>query len=587
MKALLGIPLLMSLVLSNTALVRGQSIEEEADTHEPPVPLAVVNFASLDRLLSDTAYVINAGGRPELMDWLGEGLAALQNLDGVDRTRPFGALLFLGTSLPPSPKPVAYIPVEDRQKLLKTLGMNNTLWKKSGTVEDRYSTVDGPDLHIQFRGDYAFLVPEDDSLLDEVLPDPIAYNATLTDRYDAAVAIRIGTVPEAIRKVFVGYLRANSEVELQRRDGEPETAYRIRRAQGMSIVDFIAQVLTEGDQLTLGWDASAEQRQGVLELSIDAKPNSDFARYLTDISGQKSSFHAMFDEKQPLCLSASWELRPMERDAYLEIATAMRDDVELRLLEQNLPADAVPGLFDAIDATIESGHVDFCLQFAAPEEGRFVLLGGIKVVGGRTFGQAWARMLDVLRDHPDIAAIELNVDSHEDISFHRLRGKNASADDERMYGGAPSLYLGCSDRALWFAIGTSGATAYLKPIIDAVRRAEAEPQLASSNAPFQMIARISSWLKLPQAPPQEQAIDDTIEGTVAKEGKQDKGNPRQPQEPGWRRQLAQEAFSGDDDALRIEARPTENGGRIRIQFDESFLRFIALRLGREYDRSQL
>ncbi len=552
--------LAVTLVLASTTWLPAQDVVEE--TPPPPAPVAVLNFASLDRLLADAAYVFEAAGRPELMEWLADGLAVLQDLEGIDRTKPMGAMLFLAEGLPPRPVPVAYIPVEDGQKLLNTLSMNETLWKKSGTVEGRYATVGGPELHLEFRGDYAYLVRQEESFLDRELPEPITYNAPLTERYDAAAAIRIYTVPDAIRKVFVGFLRANSEVELQQRDGEAETAYRIRRAQGMSLIEFIDQLLTEGDQVTLGWDASAEARRGVLELSIDAKANSEFARFLTDVSGQKSSFHAMFDEDQPLCLSASWELPPRDREAYAEVASALRDQVELDLLEKDLPGDSVPGLFDAIDATIQSGHMDFCMQFAAPEEGRFVLLGGVRIVGARTFGESLARLLNALRDDPDVAAIELNVDSHEGIAFHRLKGKDASAQDQRTFGGAPSLYVGCSDRALWFAIGTQGSTAYLKPVIDAVQRAESEPPATTNNAPFQLIARISQWMQIP-------------------------GPDRGDKGPSWRRQLVDEAFSGEDDALRIDVRPTETGGRIRIQFDEAFLRFIALRVGREYDRSQL
>ena len=37
------------------------------------------------------------------MDWLHEGMSLIGDLEGIDRTKPLGALLYLDSGLPPIP----------------------------------------------------------------------------------------------------------------------------------------------------------------------------------------------------------------------------------------------------------------------------------------------------------------------------------------------------------------------------------------------------------------------------------------------------------------------------------------------------
>jgi hypothetical protein len=45
------------------------------------------------------------------------------------------------------------------------------------------------------------------------------------------------------------------------------------------------------------------------------------------------------------------------------------------------------------------------------------------------------------------------------------------------------------------------------------------------------------------------------------------------------------AFAGDDDQVRVDFKPTEQGARLRIQFDESFLRLLGLGVSRALDQN--
>jgi hypothetical protein len=51
--------------------------------------------------------------------------------------------------------------------------------------------------------------------------------------------------------------------------------------------------------------------------------------------------------------------------------------------------------------------------------------------------------------------------------------------------------------------------------------------------------------------------------------------------------LAHDAFSNGGDTLRIDFRPTDKGGRLRIEAEEGFIRLLGLGVSRRYDESQL
>jgi hypothetical protein len=47
--------------------------------------------------------------------------------------------------------------------------------------------------------------------------------------------------------------------------------------------------------------------------------------------------------------------------------------------------------------------------------------------------------------------------------------------------------------------------------------------------------------------------------------------------------MQKKAFAGNDDKMRIDFKPTDQGARIRLQFDESFMRLMGLGISRALD----
>ena len=529
----------------------------------PQLPILVVNIASIDRVLTDVDYMFQAAERPDMMELVTGFIAnTIGDLQGMNREKPFGVMLFLAPGLPPTPTPVVYVPVDGIDELLKIV--------EAGPIKPR--KVDGKEGHYELDGGggrrgrfycvikkgYAYLTNLDNKhMLDAELPEPAAIAEPMAARHDLGVSVLVKNIPITIRTVLLAFLRQSTEAQLQRRDDEPEAAYKMRRANGLSTVEFIEQMMTQCEQLQFGIDASQERKNVEIELLMDATPDSELAKHSQTLAGRKSYFSPLFNDAQPLTVSASWSMDKRERKAAAAMVEAMRIGLAKELPEGTAPS--VDPLFDSLKATAEQGDMDFCVQFQPVSNNQFVFLGGLRLVGGESFGKGLTQLLTAVQGREELDKVELNADTHAGIVFHRLAAKNVPRQEQRTYGGTPSLYLGTSSQTLWFTVGADQAMPHLKTAIDEIQTGNATTPGGGSAYPFQMILHTAPWLNRPDADDRENA----------------------------RQEFARKAFGKDSDSLRISVQPTETGTRSRAVLDEGFIKLVGMLLARWYDESQL
>lgn len=534
----------------------------------PPRPFATVTLASVEGSLADIAWVFGVAERPDMMELLEKVLKDnVRDLKGLDRTRPAGVMVFMQPSLPPRPVPVAYIPVSDLNDLLKTMDLGPLKTQKVEGTENRYELVGRRNTqHIIVREGYLYISQNEDYATNEDLPIPADFAPPLASKYDIAVSLDLTAIPSILRDAFLSYLRSQAEADLQRRDEEPEGAYIVRRTNGITMLENLEQALSEGEKITLGLEASPEQEKVTLDLSIDAKPGSDYAEILKATVGRPSAFQPLTeDEDQPLSISACWIPNQRDRKAYAEYVRALETGLKNRMTESDggtlSPASqaTISRICDPIRSTIDDEQMDLCFQFRQVSASKFVIIGALRVVGGDTLGTGLQELISRAKElDPNLDNLELNVAQHEGVNIHRLQGKDALEGRKGPLGESPSAYVAASNRTAWLAVGGPEALDELKFSIDKMIAAGEAPR-TGSTAPFKMVLRASKWLKLPPDNDRE-----------------DEG-----------REVAVEAFKPAEDALRIEARPTDSGARIRIQLDKSFVRFVGLMIARQYDKSQL
>lgn len=552
----LSVPWLLA-ILAFPAFSQTQSATDE-EPQELRSPLVVVNVASVERMLTDVDWTFAAAGRPELSDYVVGLMAQVKDFAGLDRNRPLGVMIFLSEGLPPTPLPVFFLPVTNLDELAGTLGLGPMKPKKVEGTDNRYELVGRrQSVHLVQVGTYAYLSPNSE-ILEANLPAPDTLVESLADRYDISAAVRLQTIPQGVRDVFLAFLRANTEAELQRRDDEQTGAYEARRAAGISNLEFIEQILTQCDQLTIGWDASQEKGVGALEVHFDAAPGSELAENFRTMAVKPSRFNALFREDQPLTFSASWVMNKREQTAAVGMLKAFSAQMRQEFDKADGdPFPAVDRIVTSLGKTVAYGHADFSVQFAVPEPGRFVLYGGLGLEDADQFAIGLRELAQDLQAAGKLEALELNIAEHEGVVFHRFVFKNVGEREQRLYGGIPSLYVGAGMGALWFAVGNDQTMPHLTAAMDQVTASRSGVPKRTTPMPFQAVIRVSPWLQLP---PEED--DSAVQ----------------------RREFAGKAFTKDSDALRIDVRPTENGVRFRLQMDEGFIRLLGLGVARQIDQ---
>jgi hypothetical protein len=541
--------------------------QEKKKAAKPRKPLAMVNFAGVERLLTDLDYALETAGRPELSDSIGPLLKQIGDLKGLDRKKPLGAMIFLMPGLPPRPEAVGFVPVESIDDLIKTVSLAPVDVKKVDGKENRYEILrrrgrNQTPVQVRLHNGYAFLCNDAD-LIDESFTEAMTAAKKMTTKYDVSAQIDLGTVPQAIRGLFLTTLRISAQGELQRRDNESPAAARIRRANGNSMLELLEMILTDGEKITIGMDASKENKRAVIDLAVDVTKDSKFAKYLTDIGGKTSHFASLIDEDSALAISVSWNMDKRERNSLTEVLKAARGELATRLGTEEQPSKIADGLMDAFDATATAGHVDGFVRFAGEKPGDFVLVGGLKLATAKSAASSLSQILQRIEENPELELVERNVATHRGVALHRLLGKNIRKQDERIYGGKPSLYVGIGSKVIWFTVGGNNAIDTLKKTIDQLAENAGKKQKPGASAPFRFTMHMGRWV----------GVSGEDNG-----GNGDDARPR----PG--RDFARQAFAKGDDLLRVDIRPTETGGRFRIEMEEGFIRMLGMGLSRRLER---
>ena len=533
-----------------------QDKDDTAEETKPVDPLlATIHVASWNRVLGDVDYLFEAVDRPEFSEFIRSFLANVRDLKGIDHDKPFGVLVFFKPGLSLEPEPIGFAPVADFDELKKTLEAVQATVSKVDGEDDMYEIKGRRHNYARLINGYAY-ISENPDALDRDFPDPASRTKKLSEKFDIAAAINVSEVPIGIRTLFLNFLKASSETELQQRDEESDGAYRLRKANGDASLELIEQLLTHGESVTLGFKLDRDGKGAHVELDVKARPASPFAQMLTSVGGKRSHFANVLDADVPFTFSVSWQMGKSAKKVASELAQAAERGLEEQLKE--VPElDQIKTIFSSVNATIEEGHVDLFAQFRGEKRQGFALLAGLKIERPATFAAGILPFLKRMKQDPNIAEVDIAMAQHLGVTFHRIRSTKVRPQDQNLYGNQPSLYFGSGNDVLWFAIGEKPAFEQLKTLMEAVAVRPDTATLNRKNAPIQLRINIGQWLVL---------VPDDRPRPFA--------------------DMAKETFKSDNDMLQLDLRPTENGLKLKFHLQQGFVKLLGKSLVRGIERRQ-
>ena len=539
---------------------------QDDGSNEIDYPLVLINSASVQRLRNSAGFMFQTAQQQTKLDGLDPWMeTTLKDLKGIDRDKPFGMMLYLAPGLIGAPVGISYIPVTNLDEALTTLAYGSGTITPVDGKSGRHVIAYGEQFKIRtlHRGGYVFLVGPDgsDDALDRNFPDPAKLTARLSSQYDIAVSLLIKSVPPGLKTLFVEFLKNQSQAEFQQKDGEPESSYRLRRANGESWLELVDKVVNQGEELTIGGRMDPEQRRAYIDFEIAGTSDSKLAKFFQDMAGKRTYFGNLIQNPATLTMSVSWLLDAKQRGLFTQFFEVAKKEIAERANKEGVAnvAPIIDPIFKALLASAETGHIDGFVQIVGDEPGRYAMIGGTKLTASRSLPTQINDLLQFVKDNPNgnetIPKLELAADAIDSHPVHRIQLNPPDKPGQKMFGESSHLYLYATPQAIWFAFGGDAAMDALKEAV-AQTALPQDPMQNRNRVPFQFVTHAKNWL------------------TVASEE-----TPRQVSF----NETARASFESENDALRLDVRPTDSGVRLRIEFQEGFIALMGRGISKGID----
>ena len=350
--------------------------------------------------MEEARYIFDVAGSPGAFkvveDWLS---GTLNDLEGFNREKPFGVMVYLPVAFPPLPEFIGFVPVDSVEAATKLVEKAPVVISKT-SEEGRYEVIAPNRTYpILLRDGYAFMPLGNDppeEALDRNLPNPAQLLASQAQQFDVSVSLDVESLPIATRTLLMSVITSGISTQLQQRDGEPEGAYRIRKTEGERALEALNQFIMDCQKITIGLDVVQEEHAVNIDFVIDALEGTKMLKEILQSTERQSYFIPLLDENAAVSLSMSSMMADRDKEAYIEMMDGIRMEVT-RLIEENklgaTPDENSPigmGLA-AIQKSLEVGHVDVFAQFYRDSSGQAGDRGSIprrrrRCHGGRSAG---------------------------------------------------------------------------------------------------------------------------------------------------------------------------------------------------------
>ncbi|MEZ6068538.1 MAG: hypothetical protein R3B90_23145 [Planctomycetaceae bacterium] len=465
--------------------------EPAADGVLMPEPFATVHAPSVDRLLEVTRQLLAAGGRGQWTRVMDGYLGYLNELRGIDRSRPLALLLYLDrTDADAEPVPVACLPLSSIKDLRATLvSTGNSL--EAVAVESEYLLkLGGDEFTLRVVDGYAWIVPRNRPQPPLAADDVRGRVATPATEDDLYWRIDVDGIPPANRRALLDQLHRDAERELAQQAGEDASTYEVRSDLQRYVYEGTERLLTETGAVTMGVRLTGEPPELQFHAGLHPRAESGVNDYFRKALVPKPRSFAL-NPAAALSGSVHFRLNERERELSSRFVKLLRRQTNLET-QAELPVAARQAgvqLLDALAETTEAGWIDIDVCFAPTDAGRMVLLLRTGLESIAEVDAALRELLPLVAQSNEVESVELAVAKVAGIDWHRLIGRGLQNRDRRLYGDDARMLIGAGDAALWFAVGGEASIAVLTRLLETDRETVTGP---AAVVEF----RLRPWLRL-------------------------------------------------------------------------------------------
>lgn len=431
-----------------------------------PKPAIVISLASADQLLADAAYLTAAVERPDTGRLA--TLVARPYLNGIDRTRPAGAYITFDGD---EPRVVGFAAVKDITLVIATL--KDQLGDAQAVGDDGWSF---PGLFLKQQGEWTFAAMEEAHVKD--LPkDPLALIGGLEKQYSVAARVVPAQIPDSLKKVFLDSFNTSFK-EAREATGTSNPAELMMQSY---MIDAMSMMVTDTQEVLLGWKIDAKGKQTALDFHIDATPDTALAKRLAITLPPHPALHGFDLPGAAMFIRRTNAMSPDEQKMIRTLMETARTEGEKLNDDPTIPADERAKRKARAEAALPLLEIMGSAKYLDQAIVGFVEEDGVSGVVGMSLAadSDWRKLVSNLVEQAKMddngTKFEVVYDAAKvgDVALHRITVE--SEDDAVVnFFGAPQQYtIGTAPGRVYIAAGKEGENR-LKQVLTAKNTGEKE-----------------------------------------------------------------------------------------------------------------
>lgn len=487
--------------------------------------------------------------------------------------------LDLKTAPPPDPRMIRLVPPTIRTKLpgLKL----------------------GPAERLMFGGRDGYMRREPEVVhMGVELADVRSLKGTIPFDFPAGVdlGIRVNgqAQPAADRQKAFAKLKGEMTKASKKKAEETDSAFALRDGVFQQLLAELERFFVENSEILGRWTLDNSQRKAAFQLDLSALPNTDLATSVEVVKPTSNPYAQVQGDDAAIRFSSQLTLDTLRKKHAGELAALVKThvaslidaDAKREAAAKQADKQALNLLFEAMADVATQAELTGCLRAWETKPGHFDTLGALKISDPAKY----AGMLKELSGLGATLKVELDVETIEGVTLHKLAGQTLQKSLPEFISADGTVWIGLGPNVLWYGSGDT-VQARLKTAIAQAAAANA-PEVAPLQVAVRMgpISRFSrSYSQRNPAPEKPKAAPvakpaPKADGAGGKKPVLARGTKEEGASPLAQlttllgemnlQELATQALQGKDDTLAMSLTRDGEKARVEMSADTGLLRFV-------------
>lgn len=435
-----------------------------------PTPGVVFRMQPINRLVENAFFLAEAVGMKEqakMIEGSLKGLTGPKGIEGIDPEKPIGLYGNIGPNLIDS-EVVGLIPIADEKTFVEMLGKLNLQAKKGENGNYVMNIPNSPfPMFFKFKDGYMCATIRDEKGIDDKKLLSPKELLSVEKTGVMSISLNLSGLPEDLIKNIVPQIELQiAEAKQKKIPGETPTVQKLRNDVSEMLLQFIVQVFTQGDDLTMKVDMDRKAGDIGLGVSFKGKNGSELAKTIAGMGAGKSMGAGMISKDSVLHMNMNSVIPATARKDFIKV---FQEGINKSIEDEKDAGKKgiMEKMAKALAPTLELGTMDAVMEVRKTSNGKFAFLTAMKIAEGKKIEEVIKLLY---KDLPDSEKKKLSLDFAKagDTNVHKVDILVQPA-DVKNFGSEPG-YLAISNDVILFAGGEKSL-----PLVNEALSSSAKP----------------------------------------------------------------------------------------------------------------